>query len=157
MYPVLFEAIETRKATPVAPIGIPALVLAIASVIVLNQLQLNGWWSQAILFVLFSVFCFDCFVSYGIANRIFSFPAIRWLGNMSYSYYLIHGLSLKFLFLALAFVYPPQNSDVLLFWIAMPLAFAFTLIPSAILFIWIERPFSLDIRPARELVEKPQS
>lgn len=154
---LLFEVTETGKTKAIPPVGIPALVLAIASVILLNQLQMNGWWSQAILFVLFSVFCLDCFVANGAATRLFSFSPMRWLGNMSYSYYLIHGLSLKFLFLALAIVYPPQNADVLLFWIGMPLAFAFTLIPSAMLFIWVERPFSLDIRPTGVLAGKPQS
>lgn len=154
---LLFEVVENRETGNIPPIGIPALTLAIASVIILNEFHINGWWSQVILFVLFSVFCLECFVSAGLANRIFSLAPIRWLGNMSYSYYLIHGLSLKFLFLALAIIHPPQSDNVFLFWIAMPLAFGFTLVPSAILFVFIEKPFSLEVRPAKGLAQKAES
>ena len=36
-----------------------------------------------------------CFRAEGPLYRAFAWTPLRWLGNMSYSYYLIHGLALK--------------------------------------------------------------
>jgi exopolysaccharide production protein ExoZ len=60
---------------------------------------------------------------------------MRRLGNMSYSYYLIHGLALKAAFMVL-----PSSQ---MFLVLLPLAFALTLIPSMALFLLVERPLSL--------------
>lgn len=143
---VLFEVIAIDKLSRIPSVGVPALILAVVSVILLNSFNIDGWWKYALLFCLFFVFCLDCFGSSRLANRIFSVSPMRWLGNMSYSYYLIHGLSLKFIFLIMSVIYPSQGTGVWLFWIALPLAFILTLIPSVMLFIFIEKPFSLSIK-----------
>ncbi|QQS55682.1 MAG: acyltransferase [Candidatus Competibacteraceae bacterium] len=97
---LLFEVVEHKKNIDnIPPIGLPALALAIASVILLNAFEANNWWKFLLLFILFFIFCLECFSSEGISNRIFKFTPMRWLGNMSYSYYLIHGLALKFVFI----------------------------------------------------------
>lgn len=149
---LLFEITENKKIFNIPPIGIPALVTAIASVILLNEFDANGWWKFALLFVLFFTFCLDCFASDGVANKVFKYPPMRWLGNMSYSYYLIHGLALKFIFMLINLTYPPGNKDDWLFWVALPVIFFLTLIPSAILFIYIEKPFSLVNKTSSESV-----
>jgi exopolysaccharide production protein ExoZ len=149
---LLFEVTEHNKIDKVPPIGIPALVLAIASVILLNAFRANGWWQYALLFVLFFVFCLDCFSSDGLASKIFKFSPMRWLGNMSYSYYLIHGLTLKFVFILLATVYAPHEADDWVFWVGLPVAFIVTLIPSAFLFVFIEKPYSLGYKTAPVMV-----
>lgn len=149
---LLFEVTEHKKIGDIPPVGLPALAFAIASVILLNAFEVNGWWQFALLFILFFVFCLDCFSSDGLTNRMFKFSPMRWLGNMSYSYYLIHGLALKFMFMVLATVYAQKGADDWIFWVGLPVAFIVTLVPSAFLFIFIEKPYSLCYKLAPVLV-----
>jgi peptidoglycan/LPS O-acetylase OafA/YrhL len=62
---------------------------------------------------------------------------------MSYSYYLIHGLTLKACFMFLALIESPQKQLDTIFWRAMLTLFFATLISSFILFILVEKTFSL--------------
>ena len=79
---------------------------------------------------------------------------MRWLGNMSYSYYLLHGLTLKAAFLVLSKVVTPAGTwNAPGFWGLLPLMFVLTLLPSGFLFAWIEKPFSLA-SPSRGGVEE---
>jgi exopolysaccharide production protein ExoZ len=88
------------------------------------------------LFVGFGALCAACFARpHGALGRTFSWTPLRWLGNMSYSYYLIHGLALK-----AAFMVVGQGH----FWPMLPVMFAMALVPSAALFLLVERPFSLS-------------
>ena len=73
------------------------------------------------------------------------------LGNMSYSYYLLHGLALKGGFMLLAGVLPPTGEQPSLHWWLLPPMLVLTLIPSAALFLLIERPSLLAPR------ERPQT
>jgi exopolysaccharide production protein ExoZ len=141
---LLFEAVESKKFENKIPIGLPSLLLALVLTVVLDSYGAHGWWSYLMLFILFFLFCLDCFTGKGVAFNIFIYSPLRWLGNMSYSYYLIHGLSLKFFFLVLAFIYPPAGKESLIFWYILPMAFTFTLIPSSLLFIVVEKPLSLN-------------
>jgi exopolysaccharide production protein ExoZ len=74
---------------------------------------------------------------------------VRWLGNMSYSYYLLHGLALKACFIVLAKALPVSHYGSWLFWALLPLMFGLTLIPTALLFLAVERPLSLAPNRAR--------
>lgn len=96
-----------------------------------------------LLFIGFFVLCLACFAPQppGRGQAFTAWP-LRWLGNMSYSYYLIHGLSLKVMFAALAVLWPPGRSDLLALALLIP-AFGLTLLPSALLFLAVERPLSL--------------
>lgn len=104
------------------------------------------------------IVCYACFSRPAAGlSRSFSWTPLRWLGNMSYSYYLIHGLALKAGFMLLAFALPTVEHELLFFLAAMPLMFGLTLLPSAALFLLIERPFSLAqpraaVRPAMRSV-----
>ncbi|MEE9355070.1 MAG: acyltransferase [Methylococcaceae bacterium] len=144
---LLFETTTAKLIKKLPPIGLPALVMAIATVVILNAFDANGWWKYALLYCLFFIFCLECFISSGITTRIFSFAPMRWLGNMSYSYYLVHSLALRFVFLVIEKIYPAQHSDIWFFWVLLPLMLFFTLIPSAMLFIFVEKPFSLVRKP----------
>ena len=84
----------------------------------------------------------------GLPARMLAWTPLRWLGNMSYSYYLLHGLTLKGCFLLLAHYPPAARVAPLWFWGAMPIAFGLTLVTSAGLFLLVERPFSLAPRRA---------
>lgn len=91
----------------------------------------------------FVLLCRACFSGGGpTLARAVSWWPIRWLGNMSYSYYLLHGLALHAFFAVLARVDPDRSLHASL--LVAP-AFIFTLLPSAILFIAVERPFSLAV------------
>ncbi len=144
---LLYETVEYKLIKYIPPIGLPALVMAIVSIVVLAALDSHGWWEYLLLYVFFYVFfyvfCLECFLSSGLTSRLFSAAPLRWLGNMSYSYYLLHGLALKFIFMMLEMMYPSQGNDVLILWLLLPPVFFLTLLPSAILFIYIEKPYSL--------------
>lgn len=101
----------------------------------------------------FFLLCLACFRHpAGPVGRACSVPAVRWLGNMSYSYYLLHGLALKAAFGVVARAMPPAVASPdggWLFFIGMlaPML-AWTLLPSAALFLLVERPYSLAPAPA---------
>lgn len=98
----------------------------------------------ALMFIGFLVLCWSCFApQVGGLARAFCWTPLRWLGNMSYSYYLIHGLTLKAVFSVLMVGLPPTATPDLGAWLLLP-AFAVTLLPSALLFLAVERPFSLQ-------------
>ncbi|MDD2720273.1 MAG: acyltransferase [Gallionella sp.] len=100
-----------------------------------------------ILFVSFFALCLACFRdSSAWLPRLFSWTPLRWLGNMSYSYYLLHGLALKAEFQALSKVLPVADHGAWLFWALLPPMFALTLIPTSALFLLVERPYSLSPR-----------
>lgn len=84
-----------------------------------------------------------CFGFDGILNTVFSRTPIRRLGEISYSYYLIHGLTLNGVALVLTRWLPPSGSSPVLFWSVMPCAFAITLAAATTLFILVERPYSV--------------
>lgn len=92
----------------------------------------------------FFVVCYACFSApRDWLAQGFSWTPLRWLGNMSYSYYLVHGLALKLGFMVLLAKVPQVQHEALFFVVMMPLMLAVTLVPAAILFVLIERPFSL--------------
>src|ERR1051326_9012779 len=90
----------------------------------------------------FSLTLFACAYQ-GRLSRLFSWAPIRYLGNMSYSYYLIHGLTLKAVALVFLIVLGARLS-LPIFVTAMFVGFAATWISSTLLFWLIERRFSLQ-------------
>jgi peptidoglycan/LPS O-acetylase OafA/YrhL len=64
---------------------------------------------------------------------------IRYLGNMSFSYYLTHSLTIKFLALFSPAVTMVVHSAIG-FWLMVPGAFILSLIPAALLFLTVEKP-----------------
>ena len=93
----------------------------------------------------FGLFVYACFRSRGPVARACSWAPLRWLGNMSYSYYLIHALTINACRLVLLRVAGTSVSPAR-YWLAMPLVFAATLVTSTLLFALVERPFSLVTR-----------
>lgn len=93
--------------------------------------------------------CFTCFAQpQGWIARMFSWSPMRWLGNISYSYYLIHGLMLKFVFMLFDRAWPADQTATGLFFVLLLPAFLVTLVPAFGLFALIERPFSLKRKGA---------
>lgn len=104
-----------------------------------DRYVLQAVWLFAALFVLVLV----TFRAAGPLRALFSATPLRWLGNMSYSYYLVHGLTLKALALMVARIHPGFRSTAIGHWAFLPVAFAVTLCTSAVVFAGIEKRFSL--------------
>lgn len=145
---LLYEAMGSSHAmSPPSSVGLLALFVGLLS----TQLPVAGSGGIAlkitILFIAFFILCLTCFrTPSSWLPRAFSWTPLRWLGNMSYSYYLLHGLALKAGFLFFSALLPPSSYGAWLFWALLPPTFIMTLIPTAALFLLVERPFSLTRR-----------
>jgi peptidoglycan/LPS O-acetylase OafA/YrhL len=91
----------------------------------------------------FFALCAVCFRGAGRVSVWMTVAPLRWLGNMSYSYYLVHGFVVRIVMVALARVLPHGMPDWV-FWGFMPVLYAATLLASALLFIAVEKPVSLQ-------------
>lgn len=146
---VLYEAMNDRRVpSPSGSIGLIALILGLFGMLIPIEGSVGFVLKISILFVTFFILCLSCFRQPAAwLARGFSWTPLRWLGNMSYSYYLLHGLTLKAGFLALATLFPHQGHSPEFFWTLLPPMFVLSLLPAATLFLLIERPFSLAPRP----------
>jgi exopolysaccharide production protein ExoZ len=102
-----------------------------------NYLVLVMWTS-------FSLFALYCLGRNGFLSGIFSWTPLRWMGNMSYSYYLIHGVTLQGFRLLALHVWAATGRSPVLYWTLLPLAILFTIISSTVLFCLVEKRFSLQ-------------
>ncbi|WP_020470658.1 sugar transferase [Zavarzinella formosa] len=89
-----------------------------------------------------------CFGGNGVCGRILSRTPLRWTGNMSYSFYLTHGLALKAAALAVVVLLPVEARGPWLFWVALPLCYLGALAASTALFVMVEKPVSFSRKPA---------
>jgi peptidoglycan/LPS O-acetylase OafA/YrhL len=108
-----------------------------------GQRQISAIFSIVVLFFSFFIFTLACFTSRSLLQRMFSWTPLRWLGNMSYSYYLIHGLTLKAIGFVVLRLIAPGTLSTAAFWIGYPIFFFLTLVSSTILFVVVERRFSI--------------
>jgi peptidoglycan/LPS O-acetylase OafA/YrhL len=84
------------------------------------------------------------FAGTGPVARGLSWRPLRWLGNMSYSYYLAHGLVLDLAFRTLRLLAPAYGGlGDAAWWVLLVPALLATLVGSAALFLAVERPFSI--------------
>ncbi len=126
------------------------LCVALVALLLPGNGSVAAVYRSLLLFSAFFVLCFVCFTrpTEWIAQA-FSWTPLRWLGNISYSYYLIHGLALKFMFIMLMRVLPPDHSETYLFPLLFLPAFALTIFPALALFLLVERPMSLKPASAK--------
>jgi peptidoglycan/LPS O-acetylase OafA/YrhL len=156
---LLHEAISSRR-IPTLPgsLGLLALTLGLLATLLPVEGDSGFAIKVSILFASFFVLCLVCFSDpYAWLPRAFSWTPLRWLGNMSYSYYLIHGLALKASFLALAAIEPIDHHGAWLFWTLLPPMYFLTIVPSAILFLAIEYPLSLSPRGDKSVLKRPSA
>lgn len=146
---LLHEALRSGKI--VSPrYGLAPLALAVGLLVMAVPFSITGVGAVklVILAAAFFIACYSCFRGQSeILVRAFSWTPMRWLGNMSYSYYLVHGLALKAAFSLLSAALPPAAHGAVFIGLLLPLMFAISLIPSTALFIMVERPFSLKETP----------
>jgi peptidoglycan/LPS O-acetylase OafA/YrhL len=96
--------------------------------------------------VVFGILVFVLFRAQGPLRTAFNWAPVRWLGNMSYSYYLIHALVINAAALVLLKVVSQTAPQAVLFWVLMPFVFLATFVVSTLLFMFVEKPFSLVAR-----------
>jgi exopolysaccharide production protein ExoZ len=142
---LVHEVLHGRRPIPLSS-WYAALALVCGTLSMLLPLGGSGGETLKILIlaICFFVVCYSCFrhPDQGLA-RAFSWTPLRWLGNMSYSYYLLHGLALNFGFRLLHRAILSVSHEAL-FFVAMLLPmFIATLVPTVILYLYVERPFSL--------------
>jgi exopolysaccharide production protein ExoZ len=109
------------------------------TVLVLSQLP-NFY--PPLLFVSLPLFCLYAMFFDGFLARIFSWDYLRWMGNISYSYYLIHGLALHGIRLVVNHFSPPGPRSALFDVLLLAVCVSLTIVCAAILFVIIEKPLS---------------
>jgi peptidoglycan/LPS O-acetylase OafA/YrhL len=124
--------------------GLLALAISFLIVPLLPQTPAGAVQRTLVFLVAIFVLYLDCVANLdSLTARLFSWKPMRWFGNISYSYFLIHGLTLQFLVLLLARILPPQGDSAYIFWIGLPITFLISIFPTIILFLTVERPYSL--------------
>lgn len=89
----------------------------------------------------FFCFCACCVCHRGWLARCFSFSPLRALGNMSYSYYLIHSVTLKAISRAASFLHLQPGIS---FYVLLAVSVAASWLAATALFMLIEKPLSLS-------------
>lgn len=82
--------------------------------------------------------CFGLFSIHSPAATLLSGRKLRWLGNISYSYYMTHSLSIKTFMLLVPVTAVAKSAFG--FWAMIPLCFIASLIPAVVLFRSVEAP-----------------
>lgn len=100
-------------------------------------------WRIVVLALAFFVFAGASFNSAHFLSRWTSWTPLRLMGNVSYSWYLIHGLTLRAVAEALAAVATPRPLPVA-YLLAAPVLFGLTLVTSVVLYLAVEKPLSID-------------
>jgi exopolysaccharide production protein ExoZ len=115
----------------------------------------NYYWYAILAGGLFS-FCLHCFAYDGHLKGVFSLTPLRCLGHMSYSYYLLHGVTLKALALSAAILVPAQVGTAAMFWCALPAAYVATLATGTFWHLFVERHLRSRLAPgARGMSRSP--
>ncbi|MDP2902559.1 MAG: acyltransferase [Methylovulum sp.] len=144
---LLFEVInnkQTQKTTPY--LGGVLFVLSLIGIVQLMLFKIphGSWWRMVIIYLGFFMLCYECFSWRSPSAKLLSLRPLRWLGNMSYSYYLIHGLTVQFVIMLFAKSYFNAQFESTWGFISFGVfVFMATLIPATLLFVCIEKPFSL--------------
>jgi exopolysaccharide production protein ExoZ len=101
-----------------------------------------GTTSELIQTMAFFALCAVCFRGAGRISVWMTIAPLRWLGNMSYSYYLMHGIITRIIMVPLMRMLPLGMPDWL-FWALLPVVYVATLVASSLLFVLVEKPISL--------------
>lgn len=101
-----------------------------------------------LLFVSFFALTLYSLFHAGILSRFFCIKWLRWMGNMSYSYYLIHGLTLHFIAKLMRNRFGVHPIGLPQFLMVGVISLLATLVVSALLYLAIEKPLSLSPQSA---------
>jgi len=103
----------------------------------------QGLYKVMVLSISCTILAFYSFEFDGLLRAFFSWNPLRGLGNMRYSYYLIHGLALHAAAVIAYSIVLEGHPSLPLFLLALPLGFGMTWLASSCLFLMVEKPISL--------------
>jgi peptidoglycan/LPS O-acetylase OafA/YrhL len=124
-----------------------AIIPIMCTLIVLTPINLVGLtWRMLIIFISLIPLFLDCFLSpEGLTAHFFSWQPFVWWGNISYSYFLTHGLVTKAAGVLVIALLPPTQGwrDVLIIWGLPVVTFIPTVLFALLLYFGVELRFSL--------------
>jgi len=93
--------------------------------------------------IAFSLLVYECLFKRAAAYAIFSWYPLRWLGKISYSFYLFHALILQGCFRALNALLPNYQVGCMGYLLLLPVVLLVAVVLTWPLFAFVEKPFSL--------------
>jgi exopolysaccharide production protein ExoZ len=99
---------------------------------------------ELLMWFTYPFFVLYCLGRNGFLSKLFSWTPLRWMGNMSYSYYLIHGVTLQGFKLVCQHLWRPEENSSFLFWVLLLPGMLATIVVSTTLFALIEKRYSLE-------------
>ena len=127
------------------PSGFVSGVLTLFGVVVGARGEMGLLWHYGVLSLGFLLMCLEALRAGSPTALALAWSPLRWLGAMSYSYFLIHGLAANALVAALRLLAPEFIGHELGFWLALTVTFVWTLVPAATLFALVEKPWSFPM------------
>jgi exopolysaccharide production protein ExoZ len=100
-------------------------------------------YRTALLLAICPLIVFCCCGFRGVLHKVLSCYELRWLGNISYSYYLAHTLGINAVRLSLARFAVFRIHPGLGYFVLFPIAFFASVTTGVILFVFVEKRFSL--------------
>ncbi|MFT7589115.1 MAG: exopolysaccharide production protein ExoZ [Limisphaerales bacterium] len=152
---LLYETIKFYDYKPPAWSGTISLLIAIV-LVGSDYIQIAGIptiITSVILFILFYIVCFESLSRSNGSSKWLVYSPLRWLGNISYSYYLIHVLALKGVFLIAYKLWIPSHQFTSIFWYLWIPLFLITGMVSLALYLLVEKPISLRTDKPKTLKE----
>ena len=123
-----------------------AISLTLVGAVSASAIALSPWACSLILTVGFTALAS---ISEGPIARVMSQRYLRWFGNMSYSYYLVHGFAVLVAVHAVLRLLRVAYGN-LEFWLCLAPTFVLTLCVGGALFLFVEKPYSIE-RPPRAI------
>jgi exopolysaccharide production protein ExoZ len=132
---------ESRTARlPAAKPWIALLAVALSAAVALTPAA-PPWLVSLCLANSFTLLCSAAFFAENGLSRFLSLAPLRWLGNISYSFYLLHGMVVVVV-LHFILLHTFSNTATLVFWSALPAVFLVAFAVSSCLFLSVEKPLS---------------
>jgi exopolysaccharide production protein ExoZ len=149
--------VEARVAD-VRPIRQLVAVGGIAAIsVVLVIFSVPEWAAATLLAAGYFALCSASIHSHNALSRMLSADWLRALGNISYSFYLIHGFVTVAAVRLLARASMSLDRPNIVFWVTLGPVFLLAFCVGAALFLTVEKPLSLKVRVSRATSASPQT
>ncbi len=127
--------------------GTIGLLTALTTAFFIDLGEYGGIPRTAVLFVAIPPFVAATVVTGQYVHRAATWTPLRALGNMSFAYYLTHGLVLKVIEKVNSTWFSDVEPRSIYYWAAIVPCFVLTVIGSFLVFVFVERPYSIARRP----------
>ncbi|MBW4582968.1 MAG: acyltransferase [Tildeniella nuda ZEHNDER 1965/U140] len=145
----LVKRFESKKWFLDRRVSLGIIFLLAAIPLLIPQPYISNQWAIVL------IFCAFVFIASG--NDLFGLltaPASKYLGTISYSVYLLHGIVLFCVLRLVNLVYPIKGMHPLYFWVLAGVCGLLVIGLSGITYRFIEHPF-LQLKPSSSAVKKP--